>query len=408
MKILIASDLYWPGINGVATFSRNLARGLAERGNEVMVVAPSQTGKKYSERDGDYTIARTVSIPFWPVNGSRVSVSPYLEVRKVVKEFKPDIIHTQTPLSVGLAALQVGARYGIPMVSTTHGMTENLTENIPYLTPVARPMTYLLKEYVRLIHRNISYMTLPTQSAIDMYRDTAQKVNFPVEAVSNGIDLKRFVPKKVPSRFYERFGIPEDKRIVFYLGRLDAEKHLSVLVKAFAHVVRQRRDTHLLIVGAGNDADNLRELARNLDIVRSVTFTGRVSDEDLPVLDRVGSVYCMTSPAELQCIAMLEAMASGLPVVSIDAGPLKELCQDGRNGYLTKVDDDQDMAQKILLILSDEEKRQAMGRESLAIARTHDLTHTLDRYEQIYRQVIAKPRRVKKRRIASLMLRKPR
>ena len=64
MKILIASDLHWPTINGVATFSRNLARGLADRGHEVLVIAPSQTGKHYKEVDGNHVVHRTVAVPF--------------------------------------------------------------------------------------------------------------------------------------------------------------------------------------------------------------------------------------------------------------------------------------------------------------------------------------------------------
>ena len=403
MKILIACDLYWPNINGIATFSRNLAHGLAERGHEVIVVAPSQTGKKYKEVDGNYTIMRTASVPFSPINGLRVSVSPYLEIRKIVRDFRPDVIHIQTPIMVGLATMQVGERYKIPMVATNHSMSENLLENIKFLAPVARPMSRLLKEYVRLIHRNVSYMTLPTESAIEIFGDMKKKMPMPIEAVSNGIDLTRFAPKEVPASFYDRFDIPKDKKIVLYVGRMDAEKHLSTLVRAFA-LVNKTCDAHLLMVGQGNDGDNLRELARDLNITRHVTFTGRVSDEDLPVLDRVGNVYCMTSPAELQCIAMLEAMASGQPVVSVDAGPLKELCQDGRNGYLCKLDDPGDMAKKIIKILGDSELRDKMGAESLAIAKTHDLTHTLDRFEAICKQVIASPKRTKKPRFALLRI----
>lgn len=392
MKVLIACDLYWPTINGIATFSRNLATGLAKRGHEVIVVAPSQTGKKYKEVDKNYVVMRTASVPFLPINGVRVSVSPYLEVRKIIKDFRPDVIHVQTPLMIGLAAMQVGERCNVPMVSTNHAMSENLLENMRFLSPVARPMNRLLKEYVRLIHRNVSYMTLPTQSAIEIFGDMVHKMPMPIEAVSNGIDLKRFTPQHVPKSFYDRFGLPTDKQIVVYVGRLDSEKHISVLVKAFAHVLKAQHDAHLLIVGQGNDSDNLQELARDLDISRSVTFTGRVSDEDLPVLDRIGTMYCMTSPAELQCIAMLEAMASGQPVVSVDAGPLKELCQDGRNGYLCKLDDDKDMAKKIIMILNDPELREKMAKKSLAIAKTHNLEYTLNRFEAIYAQVIASPR----------------
>jgi glycosyltransferase involved in cell wall biosynthesis len=84
MKILIASDLHWPTINGVATFSRNLARGMAERGHEVHVIAPSQTGKKCKEIDGNYVIHRTASVPFPFYQNFRISLNPSREEKNII------------------------------------------------------------------------------------------------------------------------------------------------------------------------------------------------------------------------------------------------------------------------------------------------------------------------------------
>ena len=406
MKILIAADLHWPTINGVATFSRNLAKGLSARGHEVLVISPSQTGKSYEEYDGNYLIKRTVSVPFVPYNNLRISVSPYLEVRKIIKDFQPDIIHVQSPLMIGLASLQVGARENIPLVATNHVMSENLIDNIRLLVPMARPVSRLFMEYEKLIYRNVSYMTLPTAGAVEMFRHTYAKIPMPVEAVSNGVDLEHFRPADVPKSFYKKFDLPTDRPIVMYVGRLDGEKHISTLVKAFAQVDK-KHTAHLLIVGQGNDSNHLQELARDCGVMSDTTFTGFVSEEDKELLYRIGSLYCMTSPAELQCISMLEAMACGLPVVSVDAGPLKELCQDGRNGYLCVLDDENDMAAKISKVLDDDERRKQMGAESLTIAKTHDLKYTLDRFEAIYTQVHISPRRPQ-RRIMALRIGKSR
>ena len=96
----------------------------------------------------------------------------------------------------------------------------------------------------------------------------------------------------------------------------------------------------------------------------------------------------MPSPAELQSIATLEAMASARPVVAVDAGALKELCQDDRNGYLCKQDDVQQIADSLVKILQDEKLQKRFGAESLAIARTHDIETTLSRFEAIYTQLI--------------------
>jgi glycosyltransferase involved in cell wall biosynthesis len=387
MKILIASDLHYPTINGVATFSRNLARGLAAHGHEVLVIAPSQIGKKSKEVDGNHVIVRTVSVPFPFYQNYRISLNPIREVKKIIDDFDPDVIHIQMLMGIGQAAMKIGNKYGIPIVSTNHAIPENLMDNLRLLAPVSRPINYILKSYGARFHSKADYVTLPTQSAIDML-NAGDKIVVPMEAVSNGIDLARFTIAKATDQIYKTYKIPKNVPIVSYIGRLDTEKHLPVLMKAFAQVKSAVPKAHLLIVGDGNDRPALTAMASELGFSKDVTFTGRVSDEELVELHKVGTVYCMPSPAELQSIATLEAMASGQPIVAVDAGALKELCQDGRNGYLCEKDDYVAIAQSLIAILNDSEKRAEMSKESLAIAQTHDLQTTLKKFEQIYTDLI--------------------
>lgn len=385
MKILIVSDLHYPTINGVASFGRNLAHGLAERGHQVLVIAPSQKGKPYKEVDGNHAIFRTASVPFPFYQNFRISPNPAREVKKIINDFEPDIIHIQMLMWLGQAAMKYGNKYGIPIVSTNHAMPENLMDNIKLLAPVARPINFMLREYGRRFHSKADCVTMPTQSAIDMFSGT-EKMTVPLKAISNGIDLSRFTTEKASPEIYEKFDLPTDLPIVTYIGRLDAEKHLSVLLHAFARVA-QTTPAQLLIVGDGTDADNLNWLARDLGIEDNVTFTGRVSDDEIVELHRVGTVFAMPSPMELQSIATLEAMASGKPVVAVDAGALGELCQDGVNGYLCEQDNDEQIALGIARILTDKKEQAEFSRASLAIAGTHNIEHTLDEFEAIYTEL---------------------
>lgn len=386
MKILIASDLHYPTINGVATFSRNLAKGLADHGHEVLVIAPSQTGKKSKEVDGNYVIVRTASVPFPFYQNFRISLNPSREVKEIIEEFDPDVIHIQMLMWIGQAAMKYGNKLGIPIVSTNHAMPENLMDNLRLLAPVSRPINYILKAYGARFHSKADFITMPTQSAIDMFN--VEKIMTPMAAVSNGIDLSRFTPGDAPDELYAKFGIPKNTPIISYVGRLDAEKHLPVLIRAFVRVQTVMPNIHLVIVGDGTERPALQHMAKELGLGHLVTFTGRVSDEELTQLHKIGTVFCMPSPAELQSIATLEAMASGQPVVAVDAGALRELCQDQRNGYLCDQDDDLTIADGLQAILADTTLRKKMSEESLAIAGTHDLQATLERFEEIYRSLI--------------------
>lgn len=387
MKILISSDLYWPTVNGVSTAARTLAKGLAGRGHEVLVIAPSQTGKKYKEVDGNYTIARTASTVFPFYQNFRICLYPYREVKKIIKDFNPDVVHMMGFLMISQAVMKYSQKYDIPTVSTNHAMPENLMDNLKRLAPLSRPINYVMKEYIVRFHKKTDYFTMPTQSALDIFKLSTRKLKIPVEAVSNGINLSEYSPTKPPQEVFEKFKIPTDKPIVAYIGRVDAEKHISVLIDAFVRVLR-KMDAHMIIVGKGTETANLQQQARDLRVYDKITFTGCVDEEDKINLHKVGTVYCMASPVELQSIAMLEAMASGKPIVSVDAGPLKELCQDGRNGILCETDNDKGIADAILKIISDPTLAESMGKESIKIAATHDVQKTLERYEQIYQQVI--------------------
>ena len=392
MKILIAADLHWPTINGVAVFSRNLARGLADRGHEVIVVAPSQrrSGLAGEEMDGNYLVKRTISVPFPFYQNFRISVSPRREMKKIIEEFEPDIIHIQMLLGIGQAAMRYGTRYNIPVITTNHAIPENLMDNIRLLAPVSKPINYLITEYGARFHSKADYVTMPTQAAIDMILEGRENLpDIPIKPISNGIDLSRFTPTKASKETYDKFTIPTDKTIISYIGRLDAEKHISVLIDAFAQL-RSRTETplHLLIVGSGTDAERLKNRVYEHGIRDNVSFTGRVTDEEIVELHKVGDVFCMPSPAELQCIAALEAMASGKPVVAVDAGALYELCQDERNGFLCRKDDVEQICDSLQKLVDDKTLRTKFGKESLKIAATHDIEHTLDQFEAIYKNLI--------------------
>jgi len=408
--------MYWPTINGVSTFSRNLAKGMADRGHEVLVIAPSQDGDHHEETDGNYRIIRTASTNFpfyhsqtatlpdrrkivgvniprvYAKNGFKVSLNPQAEIRRALDEFQPDIIHNQQFLMIGQAIFRYAHTHGIPVIHTNHVLPENLLENLRLIAPFSRPLAGALKHYGVGFLKQFDYVTMPTQLAIDITiknHPRGHQITAPVEVVSNGIELARFSPAKPSPEIYKKYKIPSDKPIISYIGRIDIEKHCSILVEAFARIQKLTK-SHLLLVGDGTDMANLRDQVRRLGIARKVTFTGRIDrdSEDIIELHRVGTVFCMPSPADLQSIVTLEAMACGQPIVAVNAGALAELCHTGKNGFLCEKDNVDQIAEGLYELTTDPVLRAKFSKESLRIAKTHDITHTLDRFEEIYNSII--------------------
>lgn len=197
MRILIANDQHWPMKSGVATACRTLAQGLASHGHDVLVVAPSQTGRGYSERDENYDIMRIRSFPLPFRKNLRVSVTYDREMRRVLDEFQPDVVHVQTQLTVGLSMLRASVKRGVPVVATNHVMPDNMIKNIKGLSPVSRPLSYIISEYGSLLYRGARRIIMPTESALRLF--SLDRVEAPAVAISNGINLERFKPLQ-PSR----------------------------------------------------------------------------------------------------------------------------------------------------------------------------------------------------------------
>lgn len=387
MRILIANDQHWPMVSGPATAVRTLAQGLANLGHTVMVVAPSQTGGRYKEKDGNYSITRVRSLPLPYRKNLRIATTYDREIRGIIEDFKPDIIHVHTQLIVGLSTVAAAKKLNIPFVATNHLMPDNLINNVRLLKPVRKPTTYIINEYGLTLFKGARRIIVPTESVIKMFEDG--HVDAPIISISNGVDLKKFSPRKPKAYIYEKYGIPTDKKIVLWLGRLDNEKHLEVTVKAFAKLLENHDDIHLVMTGTGNAESGLIDMVNEFEIVDSVTFTGLVPEEDKYEIHRTASVFAVASPNELMCLSMMESMACGKPIVAVDAGALGELVHHDESGYLVTVDDVDGMSRALGMILDNDERREKFGKRARQIAAEHDVKKVMPRFVSLYEKVLA-------------------
>ena len=413
MKIVIATAVYYPMINGVAVFSHNLAVGLAKRGHEVMVICPSQTGKNYSRMEDGVKVQHLKSIDVkvypdqingvppkkhflgvdWPhlyyKNGLRVSVFPAREVRKALDAFHPDVVLVQVSDPIGLSVVSYARKKGIPVVTTEHNQPEVFTEPLHIPSVVRKPVNAALSAYFRNRQSKSDFVTMPTRQAIDnLILSHGKAFNVPVAAVSNGVDLTNFKPGKASAEIYEKYGISKDALIVLYVGRVDPEKKVELVVEAFHKTHRILPKTELVIVGDGVDKVRLEKMVRNSEFGGAVKLLGRVLPPDLYELYKVGDVFATASEIETQGIVLIEAAATGLPLIAVDAGAVSEICVDKVNGFLCQPGDVDGISEAMVRILSDQKTRQKMSRESVKLAHEHDLDKTLDKFINIYNKLI--------------------
>lgn len=417
MRIAITSDIYYPMVNGVAVFAYNLANGLAARGHEVLVICPSFTGKRHVLVDPNTGVKNCYlnshRMPFYPdqinkvddastflgkkipklvyKNGLWVSVYPYNELKKALDEFKPDLIHNQTAEMIAIAAFTYARRRNVPIVSTGHAYPDNITGQLKLLAPIKKPLDVMLRAYMASFLKNSEYATMPTEMAIeDLVPKDRRKFKVKVEAISNGVDLSRFkFGKKPEADFYSKHGLTMDKKIVLYVGRVDPEKSLGIAIQAFWQAREQIDNICMVIVGDGIDKNRVEELAKKSKFADDIHFMGRVMGDELIKFYRAGDVFITASETETQGLVLIEAAAMKLPIVAVDAGAVKEVCVDGQNGVLCMPKDVAGLSAGLKRILADDELAAKMGEKSLEIAKKHDLNYTLQRFEEIYAEVIA-------------------
>jgi glycosyltransferase involved in cell wall biosynthesis len=403
-------------INGVAVFAHNLANGLAAAGHEVIVIAPSFNGEYYVDKEKNVTTYHLTSkrFPFYPdqinkvpdrrtvlglpaprlryKNGIWWSVNPRKEVKKILDDFKPDVVHLQTAETIALAVMSYVKKNNVPLVSTGHAYPDNVTGQFKILKPklVKKSADAVLRAYMASFLKHAEYATMPTEMAIgDLVPKNRRRFKVTVEALSNGVDLSAFNPGEPDPKILKKYGILHDqKKRVLYIGRVDPEKSISYVVSAFSKALEEVPEAEMLIVGDGIDINHLKKQVSNLGLSEKVKFTGKILPPDLTEIYKCGTLFATASETETQGIVLIEAAATGLPLIAVDKGAVSEICRDKENGELCRPGDVDGIAKAMVKILSDESLQKKYSKKSVEISKMHDLNHTLKRFEEIYHEAI--------------------
>jgi glycosyltransferase involved in cell wall biosynthesis len=384
MRILLATESYYPNIDGGAVARRNLAIRLKTKGHAVAVVAPGLKPKNYEEEIDGIKIYRASGriLPLYPEY--RFCVFPFFEMKRIIREFQPDVIDANTPYQIGLSALAWGKKMGIPVIGTIHVQPENMLMSVHKAKFLIRVLENLAWFYIMNFFNRCDYVNSPTQTAIDLMREHG--LNAEAQSISSGIDLNVFNPENHSSELRRKLALP-DKPTVLYTGRISGEKRLDVLINAMPEVLKTM-DAHLVICGDGRERENLEYLTKKLGVTENVTFTGFLPNKDFPNIYGLADVFVIPSESELQSIVTMEALASGLPVVAADIHALPELVRNPENGFLVTPGDSAAFSGKIIEILSDENLKSSMREASLGIIKEHSVDNTILKFENLYMDAI--------------------
>jgi glycosyltransferase involved in cell wall biosynthesis len=236
------------------------------------------------------------------------------------------------------------------------------------------------------VFNRLDAITTPSHAAVNILKQ--QDIHPPVYAVSNGVERDRFFPDPQidSASIRRRYNLRADQPLFLYVGRLDGEKSVDLILNAISKI--QRKDFQFAVVGHGKERQALTDQIHRLGLEGRVRILGYIPSKELPPLYLAADVFVMPSPAELQSIATLEALACGKPVLAANARALPELVTHEVNGYLFQPGNIADAAHWMNEFLAHPEQWEIMGKESLKQAQRHGIDKTVQAYEQVYQQAM--------------------
>ena len=393
-RVLFCTDTYAPQVNGVSVVTALSVKGLAARGWRCEVVAPSYPR---SARVGDLLRSglegRVVPVPSLPLPGYheiRLAAPAYRIVADAIDRFRPDIVHCQTEFMIGRLGQIAAGRRGIPLVSSYH------TDFSRYASAygAARLGPIVTAHLARFHRRSCRVFTPSSASAADLHAMGVPAV----EVWGRGVDARRFSPLLRGPEVRERLGF--GSRFTFlYVGRFAPEKNVELVLEAYrrASAMVPQGVMRLVLAGTGPREAALRRMARE-----GVTFLGHLDRErELPELYANADAFVFASTTETLGLVVLEAMASGIPVVAAPAGGVRDHLRHGVNGLAFPAGDAEALSAAMRTLADDPGYALGLGVGARITAEELTWDAELDRLDAGYRAILAGAAAVPQKRTAS-------
>jgi len=362
MKIAIIVNFFppkWLAGTEIATY--HMAEHLAKRGHEVHIITSLDDDLVENSYEKGFHIHRIPVIRIRTIG----LIFFWTDIFRTIKKIDPDIVHAQSLI------------FAIPALISKKFL------KIPYVVWGQGSDIYIRNWFMKVVSKTIIKNADSALALTKSMREVMQAIyNCDIPVVPNGIDIEDYSdrPDKQDSE-------TPRKRILF-VGRLDPVKGVQYLLKAMKIVSKVLPEAKLILVGDGEERENLESLTNTLGLSDRVDFVGRISHEEIPDYLYQADIFVLPSLSEGFPLVILEAMACGLPIVATRVGGVPDIIEDGVNGYLVESGDFQEMAKKIIFILENEPLKLLISKNNRIKVQEFEWKNVINQLEQIYFKVI--------------------
>lgn len=378
MRVTIVTETYFPQVNGVSRTLGELVRHLRACGDEVQLIHPDYGHRAASGvAPDDWHAVRSIVLPFY--KELHLPLPPFGGVRRAIRAFQPDILHIATEATLGLAVLRFALQRRIPVVSSFHTNFDQYSRH--YRVGWARGV---IESYLRWFHNQTLETYVPSRATIAQL----EPIGFERLVLwQRGVDASMFRPDR-PGRAELRkaLGWGADDPVIAYVSRIAPEKNVDYLADALAKVLARRPDARILMVG---DGPSRPALERRLGA--SARFVGYKTGADVADHYAAADLFAFASKTETFGNVVLEAMASGLPVVALRAGGVGETVRPGQTGILIDPDQAPDrMADALVGLIEHPVERRRMADEARAYAEGQSWDVIMGGLRDRYLEIVAR------------------
>ena len=326
MKIVLISNTYTPHVGGVARSVVAFREEYLRAGHDVLVVAPAFAGQPEHEEG----VVRIPALQNFNASDFSIALPLPSGLTARLEEFSPDVIHSQHPFLLGMTAFRAARMLQRPMVFTHHTLYEEYTHYVPVDSPALKSFVVELAT----CYANLADLVIaPSESIRALLLERG--VRTPLEVIPTGVHVERFASGN-GSGVRREHAIPADAFVVGHMGRLALEKNVDFLADCVIDFLQDVGNGYFLLVGSGDAEDMIVRRFRDAGLESRLKRCGVLEGPALADAMNAMNLFAFTSRSETQGMVLTEAMASGLPVVGLDASGVREVITDTVNGRLVQ------------------------------------------------------------------------
>jgi len=369
LRIAVVTETYPPEVNGVAMTLGRLVNGLQVRNHQVQLIRPRQNDGDQPQPTATLSehLQRGIALPRY--EGLKMGLPAKAALTRLWTRQRPDVVQIATEGPLGWSALAAANKLRLPVASDFHTNFHSYSSHYGFGL-----LRRAIVAYLRKFHNKAAVTLVPTEG---IRRELLAHGYENIEIIGRGVDTQLFHPGRRDAALRAQWGVRENETAVLYVGRLAAEKNLSLVFGAFDAMHQAHPATRLVLVGDGPERASWQ--AKRPDAV----FCGTQVGEALAAHYASGDVFLFPSLTETWGNVTIEAMASGLAVVAYDCAAAEEIIRHGENGLKVAPEDQAAFIAQAVSLASDVARQRRLGTAAAARAAQLSWDAIIDSFERV-------------------------